>query len=587
MRIFVLFSYLCLPLLSWAQKASFAAYCNAEEVVLGNRFELTFKMSNAKIKSLKKPDFKDFEVAGPSTSMSTSYINGARSSSESYTYYLIPKKTGKLKIGSATAVARNGQTFKTKPITVSVVKGSTSPNNNNGGSGNVQLGDKVFLRTVVSNTKAVVGEQITIDIKIYTQIGIEHVEIIKEPSFDNLFSHYVRSYDDAAKLEVISGKQYTTKVLRRVVVFPSKTGTIVVEPAMAEIGVATNGARASLNPFYQVASYGVNSMPVEIEVAALGNEPTGFQGAIGEYEMQTHVEKNTITSDDVVQLTLRIVGKGDIKQILPPELNVSAQKFELYKPSMQEDIREGGGALGGVKEFKYVMTPRALGEFKINPKFVFFDPVRKRFRTVDTTLTVNILKGKNPLPSQNTLAAEDTASMEGVLLEMKAPQTSATFMAQPTPFFGTVGYWILCLLPFGAFAVVIIWRKKRDAKEGIDQSTIKKQQAGQEAAKRLTKAKSLMQSNKGREFYEEVANVLLGYVSDKFNIPLSELSKATVKNRLLAVDASTNNIQDCIKLLETCDMALFAGMINTTAMQETYQNTTNWINTIENQLNQV
>lgn len=587
MKILILFGYLCLPLLSWAQKASFAAYCNAEEVVLGNRFELTFKMSNAKIKSLKKPDFKDFEVAGPSTSMSTSYINGAMSSSESYTYYLIPKKTGKLKIGSATAVARNGQTFKTKPITVSVVKGSTSPNTNNAGSGNVQLGDKVFLRTVVSNTEAVVGEQITVDIKIYTQIGIEHVEIIKEPSFDNLFSHYVRSYDDAAKLEVINGKQYTTKVLRRVVVFPSKAGTIVVEPAMAEIGVATNGSRSTLNPFYQLASYGLNSMPVEIEVKALDGGPSGFQGAIGEYEMQTHIEKNTITSDDVVQLTLRIVGKGDIKQILAPQLGVSAQNFEIYEPNMKEDVREGGGALGGIKEFEYVLTPRALGKFELKPKFVFFDPVRKRFRTVDTTLTINILKGKNPLPSQTTLTEEDTASLKALVLTMKNPQTTATFSTEPTPFFGTLGYWGLCLLPFATFGFVVYWRKKKEAEGDIDQMLVKKEQAGQEATKRLSKAQKLMQANQGREFYEEVANVLLGYVSDKFNIPLSELSKATVSNKLLEAKVAEDDIQACIKLLETCDMALFAGMINTTAMQETYQATTNWINTIENQLNQV
>ncbi|MCH2046915.1 MAG: hypothetical protein MK212_22565, partial [Saprospiraceae bacterium] len=134
------------------------------------------------------------------------------------------------------------------------------------------------------------------------------------------------------------------------------------------------------------------------------------------------------------------------------------------------------------------------------------------------------------------------------------------------------------------FGAVVFWHKKQLAAQNIDQSITKKQQAGHEATKRLTTAKSMMQANQGKAFYDELSKVLMGYVSDKFNIPLSELSKANVKVKLETNQVNRTEIERFTELLQTCEMALFAGMINTSAMQETYKNTNNWINTIENQL---
>jgi len=81
-----------------------------------------------------------------------------------------------------------------------------------------------------------------------------------------------------------------------------------------------------------------------------------------------------------------------------------------------------------------------------------------------------------------------------------------------------------------------------------------------------------------------VSKASFGYVCDKLNIPLSELSKANVQEKLQSLHVTQQYIDDFIKIIKTCEMALFAGMDNSAAMQETYQNAKDVIVNIEQEL---
>lgn len=559
-------------------QVSFEAICNAQEVLVGNPFEVSFQLRNAEIQKLQPPSFNSFQVQGPSTSQSISYVNGRSSSHQSYSYYLLTNKPGTYKIGSATVYTKDGKSFKSEPITVKVVEKSSATNS--------ELGNKVFLRTELSNSEAVVGEQVMVDIRIYTQVGIEQTELLKEPIFENVYSHYLRNFADKAKVVVVNGQQYITQILRRIVVFPSKPGTITIEPAMVEIGIASTQGHGIFNPFH-VVPYTLQSPEIKLNVRALDGAPNDFWGIVGKYNMMAHVNNNNIMSDNVVELTIRIQGEGDIKQVPSPNLGLNKKYFEEFKPNITEDVREGLGLLGGLKEFQYVLTPKALGDFTIQPKFVYFDSYQKRFVTLDTTILIKVNKGSTPLP---TKAERDAMKEEIVVdtqgdeekLEFKKPLPTAQFVSKSSsPFLGSVAFWILSALPFAALSFFFVWKKKEEEKENIPEPERKRNNASSEANLRLQNAKKELEQGRSKEFYNEISKALLGFISDKFNIPLVELTKETVRQRLTAQAIDAEKVNNLVSILQNCDMAVFAGLTTNDSMEKVYQETAALIQLME------
>jgi hypothetical protein len=561
---------------SLGQKVSFEAICNSREVLVGNPFEVTFQLKNAKVKKIEPPNFNGLQAQGPNIGQSFSYVNGRSSTNETYSYYVVANKPGTYKIGTAKVITNQGKTLKSKPLTVKVVDRPSADDNSN-------LAGKVFLRTELSNTDAVVGEQVIIDIRIYTQVGIEQTEMVKEPVFENMYSHYLRSFADRPEIVVVEGEEYYTRIIRRIVVFPSKPGPIVVEPAIINIGVASNGGGGIFNPF-ALESYTIKSLPVEINVSELGGAVSGFSGSVGYYEMQAHVSKNKITSDDVVELTMRIRGQGDIKQVLTPNIGANKRYFDQFKPNVNEDIREGNGVLGGVKEFQYVLTPTATGTFTLNPKFIYFDSKEKKFITIDTTITIDVIPGNSKLPTKAERDERGNAPLvvEAInaedLMAFKAPLTTAQFTKEKQGFFlGSFLFWLLSLLPFLGLVGFFKWKEKQDALGDISDSERKRNNAGSEASMRLKAAKSALNQGDSKLFFNEISKALLGFVSDKYNIPTVELTKDTVRQKLAAQDIAADKIDSLVHILQTSEMALFAGLSNSDSMEKVYQESTDLI----------
>jgi hypothetical protein len=231
------------------------------------------------------------------------------------------------------------------------------------------------------------------------------------------------------------------------------------------------------------------------------------------------------------------------------------------------------------------LTPKVVGSFDIHPKFIYFDPSQKKFITVDTTIQINIKQGNNKLPTiaelnQTTTTPDDNATTE-IALEYGQPVTAITFSGMPQPFWGTALFWILSLVPFLAIGAVYYRKNKIDHRLATPISVIKQQQAGSEASKRLQKAKKLLQTKDAKGFYNEISKALLGFVADKYNVPTVELTKTNVKQLLIKQELESNNIDTLLQILQTCEMALFAGMSNEAAMQQVYHDTTELIKIME------
>jgi len=108
--------------------------------------------------------------------------------------------------------------------------------------------------------------------------------------------------------------------------------------------------------------------------------------------------------------------------------------------------------------------------------------------------------------------------------------------------------------------------------------------ASKAATKRLKLARKLMQQNDATAFYEETMKALWGYVSDKLNIPVSELSKDNVRERLTARQLPDDITDQFLHTLDDCEFARFAPGDPAATMDKIYASAEEVINKMEGQL---
>jgi len=286
--------YFCFILMSSPLLAqSFDASTNARQIILGTPFDVSFTLKNARGSQLRPPSFKDVEVvSGPTTSTSMSIINGQQSSEESYIYTVQPKRVGKLRIGSASIVA-NGKKMTSKPLTI--------------------------------DAEARIGQQVVLDYKLFTQVAIENYNIISESEYPGFYTTEMREFRGNIIKEVVNGVQYSTKIIKRVALFPQQAGLLTVDAADMQLGISLedpkNPRRRSFFYTPKVKMHRTKTKEVKISVQDLPpNAPPSFTGAVGKYRITPLIETNTLTTDEALTIRLSINGNGDVKQVQAPPL---------------------------------------------------------------------------------------------------------------------------------------------------------------------------------------------------------------------------------------------------------------------------
>jgi tetratricopeptide (TPR) repeat protein len=126
----------------------------------------------------------------------------------------------------------------------------------------------------------------------------------------------------------------------------------------------------------------------------------------------------------------------------------------------------------------------------------------------------------------------------------------------------------LALLLLGFISLFIIFRQR-----AIENADIVKQRAGKAnkvATKRLKKAAKLMAGGKQNEFYDEVLRALWGYVGDKLNMPVEQLSRENISQQLESRNVSSETISQFIGALDECEFARYAPGDATGNMNKVY-----------------
>ena len=543
------------------QQVAFTAFSGAKQVVQGSTFEVTFTLENAKGSNFQPPNFSPFKrISGPSQAYQSSFVNGKSTTSSSYSYTLQALKPGNYKLPGA-KIQVNGKTLSSNGLSVEVVKGRSDLA--------VQDEARIFILAEIDTTALFVGQQAILRYKIYTQVNIENYNIIAESSYDGCFTQVLDTYKERVVKEVREGVEYTTKVLRKVALFPQQNGKIKIDPLVVRVGIPDRKSkRRSFFSSFNLKTKNLTSNAIELQVKSPHyGAPSLFSGAVGNYRADFSIRPLEATTDDAISVRLRLIGNGDIKMIRPPDLNLPSV-FEIYEPKVvDEKMINATDSVRGEKIIDYLILTRSPGKYVVKPEFTFFNPENQQFNTIRDSFVLQISQGRNFAQADNRLQENQTD-------EDAAPIFSTDLRSMRQPFISTAWYWSALGVPLFAF-LLLVWRdtRKLGSAEEIDHTAL--------AHQRLASAQTHLDSGDAAAFYEDLAHCLKKYVSHKTQIPAADLSKDRLRQQLASLKIPSASIETLMQLLDECDYALYAGLHNDHQMHASYRQAVEVIKKLE------
>ena len=565
-------------------QVTFEAKLSKKKLGLNERLRIDFVM-NENGDDFTPPDFKGFNVVGgPNQSVSNSWINGKRSFSKTYSYFLSPQLKGKIKILQAT-VKISGEIYKTSPLIVEVTSAVDKPNDPN----NIDYiaDENIHLVAEISNSNPYLNEGITILYKLYYRnpITISDVQELESPKFSDFWNHIIKIPKITVERGTYKNEPYNEVVWRKVVLYPQKTGKLVLEPLSLNlsVGIPTQKRDFFGSKIYRQVQKTTTTGKNIINVKALPekNKPDNFTGAVGQFDFDVVLSKKSLKASESFQAKVKVNGKGNLKLFKLPKI-VVPNTLELYEPEYKENIKVLLSGMKGSIEDSYTIVPQFQGKYPIPEiSFSFFDPIKKEYKTLNSfELIVDVFDGPSKLNDYNKISRSEKKEFNNDnsfnFIELSTKFSSI----KKEQFWNTSLFWLLFSLPLILIILLIIFKEVFLNRKENQKSLIQRRNE-KLARKFLGSAKR--EINNYQNFYEVLERALHNYLKAKLLIETTEFSKNKIVNLLVKKNVDLIYANEYVDLLENCEIARFSkeSNINTTS---DYENAIKIISKIDKQL---
>ena len=506
------------------------------------------------------PKFSDFNiVGGPSQSIRNSWINGKKSYSKSYIYFLSPKTKGKLKIGQA-SIEVDGEIYKTSPIEIIVTSEIEKPKDPN--DPNYIADQNIFLVAEISNKNPYLNEGISVTYKLYVSpdTGVDNWSEINSPRYADFWSNNI----DIKKLNIREGKykgrNFRYVVLRKTLLYPQKIGTLKIEPLTLDISVQVPTNKRDF--FGQVLTTNINktvsagATSIKVKELPIENVPENFSGAVGDFEFKTESSKNKIILDDAFELSQEISGVGNFNLFDFPEIQFP-NSLEVYQPEKKEKISKRVSGMKGKISNSYTIVPSSPGKYKIpSTAFSFFDPKINKYKTIySEPIFIDVTGGLNESSQENNLSMINRKIVKSKEeIQFESFKTKSKFhQIDKEIFFNSKSYWYLIALPF-VISILIILVKKFNKKIRFNYS-FNSSINPKKVDKKIMDLESMI-GNK-LQFYDRSFQLLEFYFRTRFKINISKMTNLELELKLEEMKFPLIQRELFFAILRNCQMAKY------------------------------
>ncbi len=576
-------------------------------VIAGQRFQVTFRLTNGEGSGLNAPAIPGCKLLSPSPGVSTmqsyQYVNGQSTSTSTvdYTFTYRAEKDGSFTIPAAT-INVDGKKLSTVPTKFSILPADQAPaqSGSQGGYGGgypqVRIDDAdsqndtskpiskddIFVRIILNKSQAYEQEAIECVIKLYTKYErINSFMMTSPPTFDGFLIEEVDAQSMLNQVEHYNGQNYITAVLKRCIIFPQKSGKLTINSGKYDLSVVqlervSNGWFYSARPVEK--SVRLQPYTSTVNIRPLPEpRPAGFTNAVGRFQFESTLNPRELRTGEAASLTYVLTGTGNLKYIEPPKPEIPSE-FEQYTPKTDIRARVAGNTVTGTMTVDYTIVPQSVGDFKITrQEFVYFDPAAARYVTLDAEgYNVKVAKG-----SGTTISAEqrEIEAKNTDILHIKTGDKGLVKNYVPVVRFWW--YWGIFGLILAALTATVLAASRRN-RLNADAAGRRNARANKVARKRLKAAEGFMKSRQSDKFYEETLRAMWGYLSDKLCIPASQLTRENIVARLTSKGVPAELADRVISVLDRCEMARYTPDSSADASVEAlYNETAETINAIE------
>ncbi|MEW7289437.1 BatD family protein [Aquimarina sp. 2304DJ70-9] len=586
LKLIFLTLFLTLAQFTLAQ-VKFEAKVSKKKLGVNERLRVDFEM-NKDGDNFTPPSFLGFTVVGgPNQSISNSWINGKRSYSKTFSYFLEPRGRGKFTIKQA-AIEIDGKIYKTLPVNVEVTGAVDKPKDGN--DTDFVASENLHLIAEVSKANPYLNEAITVVYKLYVspRISVSNWRELDSPKYSDFWSQAI----DMKQLKIengeYNGEPYRYVVLRKTVLYPQKTGKLNIEPLTLTVSVDVPTKRrdifggrlySTVNKTVAAGNRAINVKPLPAQ-----GKPDDFSGAVGSFDFKVTTNKTELDATESLDAKVLVSGNGNLKLFDLPQLTVP-NGLEQYEPQHNERVRTNLTGMGGNISDTYTLVPQYKGKYPIPAvSFSYFDLKTETYKRITSDeIIINVKTGPD---GGNTIAtSESNGTGKKVVTQVGNQFRFLKSKANLKPvtrkhFFKSIAYWLSLTAPLLAIPLFLFFGKKREERlSDVKGNRVRK--ADKLARKYLSEAKKNLGSQK--EFYIAMERALHNYLKAKLHIQTSEMSKDRIQRLLKEREVEDTIAIEFIALLESCEFARYTPS-STSAMQQDYDKASRVIATIDKQL---
>ena len=535
-------------------QVNFEATVSKSKLALNERLRIDFVM-NQNGDNFSPPEFENFQIiGGPNQSIKTSYVNGERKFSKTYSYFLKPLKKGKLKINQA-SIEIDGEIYKSLQIEVLITDSVQQPSDS---ITQYYNDDDIELRALISKGSPYLNEPITVVYKLYYKapINISDARETETPNFKDFWSQIIKIPQLKVKREIYKGQNYNVVEWRKVVLYPQKVGELEISPLSLNLvlDVPTDKRDFFGNVIYdqtsQIISTGMRRIIVK-DLPQLG-KPDSFSGAVGNFEFDVILNKNSLRATESFQAELKVKGNGNLKLFDLPDILVP-NSMELFEPEREELISTNlSGMSGSVSKF-FTIIPRFQGNFPIEEvEFSYFDPNTEKYKVVKSPrLTIDVYDGPvigNTITKDNSNIITSNDSFRFIKLKGNLREVNNDVFFQSQFFYAIVTTPFILLLSFLLFTTYK--RNKKESSSELIRIEERKINKMIDSAKKSIGDKIL--------FYDKIEKAIIKSLMVKFSIRMDSLNKEKIQQIGHEKGLSKDDVLLIIKLIENCEKARYS-----------------------------
>ena len=533
-------------------QVNFEANLSKNKLGLNERLRIDFVM-NQNGDNFTPPNFQNFQIiGGPNQSIKTSYVNGEQSFSKTYSYFLKPLKKGKLTIYQA-SVTIDGEEYKSLPVEVNVTDSVKGANSNS--DEDYFDDDNIELIASVSKSSPYINEPITIVYRLYykSPINVSDARESESPKYKDFWSQIIKIPQLKVERANYKGQAYNVVQWRKVVLYPQKAGNLEISPLSLNLVLdfPTNRRDFFGNIIYDQASKLITTGSKTITVRELpdNGKPKNFTGAVGQFEFDIILNKNSLKASESFQANVKVTGEGNLKLFDIPELMVPAS-MELYEPERKENVRTNLSGMSGTVENIYTIVPKYQGKFPIQEvEFSYFDPKERIYKTIKSQkLNIDVFEGPTLSTNSDNIIVPTNESFKFIKAEKNFTRINKE------QFYNSNTFYILLSVPILSLLSFIIFYSLPKRRELNNKEKIK--QVYKKVKKDLNNAEKSI-GNKD-EFYDLIEKSIYKFLQVRFSIETNKLNKGSITKRMISEGVPNETIEIFLKLVESCERARYS-----------------------------